>query len=73
MECGHHYARSLASYGVLVALSGLTVAPDGSLSFQPKIREEDFHCFYCDGRHFGLLHQTVSKDGAKTQSVEVLL
>ncbi len=73
MECGHHYARSLASYGVLVALSGLTVAPDGSLSFQPKISEQDFHCFYCDGRHFGLLHQTVSKDGAKTQSVEVLL
>ena len=61
IECGYHYARSLSSYGVLVALSGLTVSPGGEVTFDPHIGEEDFHCFYCDGRHFGLLHQTVGK------------
>lgn len=72
MECGHHYARSLASYGVLAALCGFSAAPDGTVSFQPKINEDDFHCFFCDGRRFGLLHQTTSKSGGKEQRIEVL-
>ena len=71
MECGTHYARSLASYGVMVALCGLQLTPEGDLSFNPAVNEEDFHCFYCDGRHFGMLHQTLDKNGQKSQSVEI--
>ncbi len=72
-ECGQHYARSLASYGVLAALCGLEVTPEGKISFDPRVNAENFHCFYCDGRHFGLLHQTVTAEGTKKQSVEILL
>lgn len=73
MECGFHYARSLASYGVLVALSGFQTDAKGNVRFSPKIDEADFHCFYCDGRHFGMLHQTLGKDGKAEQSIEILL
>ena len=73
MECGFHYARSLASYGVLVALSGFQVDGKGNVSFSPRIHKDDFHCFYSDGRHFGMLHQTTGKDGAMEQSIEILL
>lgn len=72
MECGFHYARSLAGYGVLVALSGFAVDKDGQVAFEPQINADDFHCFYCDGRHFGILHQTVGADGKPAQRVEVL-
>ena len=72
IECGYHYGRSLASYGVLAALSGFQVTPDGIVTFEPRYQVEDFHCFYCDGRHFGILHQTVKKDGAKEQSIQIL-
>ncbi len=73
MECGYHYARSLAGYGVLVALCGLQVTPQGTVAFDPQINGADFHCFYSDGRHFGMLHQTQAADGAKKQWVERLL
>jgi non-lysosomal glucosylceramidase len=37
-ECGNHYARSLAAWGVLVALTGADYhAPTGSLSFTPRL------------------------------------
>ncbi|MBN1777515.1 MAG: hypothetical protein JW811_05275 [Clostridiales bacterium] len=73
MECGYHYARSLAGYGVMVAFCGLQLTPEGDISFDPVINESDFHCFYCDGRHFGILHQTISKNGRKEKFVEILL
>jgi len=42
-ECGSHYARALASYGVLIALSGFRYdAVDGELSF----RETPFRSFW---------------------------
>ena len=72
MECGYHYARSLAGYGVMAALCGLRLTPEGDISFDPAMNEKDFHCFYCDGRHFGMLHQTISNNGQKEQSVEIL-
>ena len=72
MECGYHYARSLAGYGVMAALCGLRLSPAGDISFDPAIHKENFHCFYCDGRHFGILHQALSKNGQKEQSIEIL-
>jgi hypothetical protein len=37
VECGHHYARALSSWGVLLALSGVTYsAPDRRLGFAPQ-------------------------------------
>jgi non-lysosomal glucosylceramidase len=72
IECGFHYARSLASYGVLVALSGLTTDAEGNTDFSPRINAEDFRCFYCDGRHFGILRQTIGGHGETVRKIEIL-
>jgi hypothetical protein len=40
-ECGNHYARSLASWGILVALTGADYhAPTAALSFTPRLGDE---------------------------------
>lgn len=46
-ECGHHYARSMASYGLLIALSGFEYHKNqGYLGFDPKVNRENFKCFW---------------------------
>ncbi len=46
-ECGHHYARSMASFGLLLALSGFQYDKGaGFLGFSPKIPLDDFQCFW---------------------------
>jgi len=55
VECGHHYARSLASYGVLLALTGFRCdAVNKILYFKPAINREDFVVFFCCGDGWGL-------------------
>ncbi|MEV4810894.1 GH116 family glycosyl-hydrolase [Micromonospora avicenniae] len=40
-ECGNHYARSLASWGMIVALAGADYdAPARTLTFQPRLRPD---------------------------------
>ncbi|HVO43417.1 MAG TPA: GH116 family glycosyl-hydrolase [Aggregatilineales bacterium] len=55
MECGSHYARSLASWTLLLALSGfscdLTV---GYIGFKPAISERPFRCFWSTGTGWGV-------------------
>ncbi len=68
VECGFHYARALASWGVLVALSGARYdAKTDTETFAPVINQEDFHCFFSNGKHWGMLHQ---ENGV--QRVEIL-
>jgi non-lysosomal glucosylceramidase len=53
-ECGHHYARAMASWAVLLALSGFQY--DGIthfIAFAPKINEEDFFTFWSTGTGWG--------------------
>jgi uncharacterized protein (DUF608 family) len=72
VECGHHYARSLASWGVLTALCGQHVdLVNGKVSFAPRINEDDFHCFFSTGRSWGIYHQE-TRDGGMNAWVEVL-
>ena len=57
-ECGHHYARSMSSWGLLLALSGFKC--DMSLkkiSFKPKINANDFKCFFSTGTSWGTYTQ----------------
>ncbi len=52
-ECGHHYARALASWSLLLALSGFQYsAVDQRLSFRPRL-EGDFRCFWAAGTAWG--------------------
>ena len=58
LECGHHYARSMAAWGLLVALSGYTFdIPNQKISFAPKVNEDNFTCFYSNGESWGVYHQ----------------
>ena len=57
-ECGHHYARSMASYSLLLALSGFRyVASEGRIGIDPKVFAEDFRCFFSVGSAWGVIGQ----------------
>ncbi|MBU0637829.1 MAG: hypothetical protein KKB50_03115 [Planctomycetes bacterium] len=58
VECGDHYARALASWGVLQALETYTYdGPAGRLGFAPRIRPEKSQCFFSAARGWGTLGQ----------------
>jgi len=62
-ECGSHYARSMASYSVLLALSGFHYsAPEKSISFAPCIHEKDFACFFSVDSGWGMYRQQIAED-----------
>jgi uncharacterized protein (DUF608 family) len=59
VECGNHYARAMASWSVLLALSGYHY--DGvnkKIEFNPCINEIDFKSFYSCGTGWGQFTQT---------------
>jgi hypothetical protein len=54
VECGHHYARALSSWSLLLAFSGYEYsAPDRFLRFRPRA-DGDFACFFTTGEGWGL-------------------
>ena len=58
VECGSHYARALASWSVLLALSGYAYsAKDRSLSFMPSANKDNFQCFFAAGSGWGTYSQ----------------
>jgi non-lysosomal glucosylceramidase len=58
VECGDHYARALASWGCLLALTGLVYdGPAGRLGFAPRWRPEDFQAFFSAAEGWGSLGQ----------------
>ena len=74
VECGHHYARSMASWGVLLALSGfLCDVADKKISFTPKINTNHFQCFWSTGTAWGIYRRVKdSKTGKPKGALEVL-
>lgn len=73
VECGHHYARSMASYGLLLAMSGFHCnAIKKELHFQPAGQPGNFSCFFCCGDGWGLYHRSKDQTGAFTSRIEVL-
>ncbi len=59
VECGNHYARALASWSLLLALSGFHYsAPRKSMGFDPRTSEEEFVSFWSVGEPgYGLYRQ----------------
>jgi len=54
LECGHHYARAMASWAVLLALSGYQY--DGTksfIAFSPQINKDNFSTFWSCGSGWG--------------------
>ncbi|MGQ9454622.1 MAG: GH116 family glycosyl-hydrolase [Armatimonadota bacterium] len=67
-ECGHHYARAMASWSLILALSGyLYNAPEKTISFAPKISAADFRCFYSAGSCWGTYEQKLVGNALTTK------
>ena len=72
VECGNHYARSMASWGLLIAASGFIYdLRHNAIGFKPNVCAEAFCCFFSTGKSWGKLEQTIDADGTH-QSFEVL-
>jgi uncharacterized protein (DUF608 family) len=70
-ECGHHYARALASWSVLLALSGYGYsAPESRLRFDPRVNQERFRCFFSTGDGWGTYTQRRTSS-RQTHTLEV--
>jgi hypothetical protein len=66
VECGDHYVRSMASYGVFTAASGFEYhGPHGRLAFAPRLTPEQFQAAFVVAEGWGSFHQERS---ANTQT-----
>jgi uncharacterized protein (DUF608 family) len=73
VECGHHYARSLASYSVLLALTGFRCdAVNKKLYFKPAINSDAFTGFFCCDAGWGLYHQSKDQNGKASGTIETI-
>ncbi|HUS15378.1 MAG TPA: hypothetical protein VM536_10225, partial [Chloroflexia bacterium] len=63
-ECGHHYARSMSSWALLLALSGFHCdVAAGSISFAPATGAAEFRCFFSAGTGWGAFEQQTGETG----------
>ncbi|MHB1458099.1 MAG: GH116 family glycosyl-hydrolase [Armatimonadota bacterium] len=61
VECGHHYARAMASWAVKLALDGFTYdLVEGWLGFAPKINADDYTCFWSTNSAWGEYSQDLN-------------
>jgi hypothetical protein len=58
IECGDHYARALAAWGVLTALCGFEHdGPRGHIGFAPRLTPEDFRSVFTGASGWGQIAQ----------------
>ena len=69
VECGDHYARAMASWGVYTALAGYEYhGPKGHIGFAPKITPENFSAAFTAAEGWGTFTQ---KRDEKLQSEKI--
>jgi len=69
-ECGNHYARSMANWGVKLALDGFSFkASEGALGFAPRVNGELFSTFWSTATGWGRYSQSLQEG---THVLEVL-
>ncbi|MFI5690846.1 GH116 family glycosyl-hydrolase [Kribbella sp. NPDC051586] len=57
-ECGHHYARAMASWGAVIALTGFDYnAQTGTMRFAPRL-PDTHQIFWSTGNAFGTFNTT---------------
>lgn len=71
IECGDHYARSMASYGVYLAACGFEYhGPKGRIGFAPRMSADDFRAAFTAAEGWGTFAQ--KREGRRlTASLEV--
>ncbi len=58
VECGDHYARAMASYGVFLALCGFNShGPGGHVGFAPRFKPEHFRAAFTTADGWGAYEQ----------------
>jgi uncharacterized protein (DUF608 family) len=68
-ECGHHYARAMSAWALIVALSGFHYSGvERRLTLTPRMRAQNFRCFWSAPSGWGKFSQSVTAAG---QAVEV--
>jgi uncharacterized protein (DUF608 family) len=71
IECGDHYARSMASYGVFLTACGYEYhGPKSHLTFAPRLTPDHFKCAFTAAEGWGTFAQDAA---AGTHKAEVLL
>jgi non-lysosomal glucosylceramidase len=58
-ECGHHYARAMAAWSGILALSGfLYKGSDQSLAVFPRTEQQNFRCIWATATGWGVFERT---------------
>ncbi len=67
VECGDHYARSMASYGIFLAACGFEYhGPRGHIGFDPRLSPENFRAAFTSADGWGTYRQQA--DGGTLRS-----
>jgi len=71
-ECGHHYARAMSSWAMLLALSGFSYdGVNGEMGFHPQLDGKPFSSFWSCGTGWGTV--TIAREkGAHRAELKVL-
>ncbi len=71
VECGDHYARALASWGVYLALAGFAYhGPKGHIGFAPRITPERFRAAFTAAEGWGTFSQVRERD-RQLETIEI--
>jgi hypothetical protein len=68
VECGDHYARSMASYGIFLAACGFEYhGPKGHIGFAPRLTPETFKAAFTSAEGWGTFRQETTGNGLKAE------